>query len=106
MGNRAWNWIGNVFTGLFECGFRSSMLLPVVSQDCQSETYRFGHTPVEGKSDGTRGEPQNSPCAAPEVQQINQRNSHSIKGRADIPYIKNRAARAFPIQFPSMLSYL
>ena len=35
----------------------------------RSKTYRFGHTPVEGRSDGTRGKPQNSPCAAAEVQQ-------------------------------------
>ena len=35
----------------------------------RSKTYRFGHTPVEGRSDGTRGEPQNSSCAAPEGQQ-------------------------------------
>ena len=35
----------------------------------RSKTYRFGHTLVEGRSDGTRGEPQNSLCAAAEVQQ-------------------------------------
>ena len=35
----------------------------------RSKTYRFGHTPVEGRSDGTRGKPQNGPCAAPEGQQ-------------------------------------
>ena len=45
-----------------------------VAQACfylrlRSKTYRFGHTPVEGRSDGTRGKPQNSPCAAPEGQQ-------------------------------------
>ena len=35
----------------------------------QEQTNRFGHTPVEGRSDGTRGKSQNSPCAAPEGQQ-------------------------------------
>ena len=44
-------------------------------------------------------EPQNSPYAAPEVQQ-KQRNPHSIKRCADIPYIKNRVAHAFTIQLP------
>ena len=33
-----------------------------------------------------------------------QRNPHSIKPRADSPYIRNRVACAFPIQFP-VLSY-
>ena len=69
-------------------------------QRVRSKTYRFGHTPVEGRSDGTRGEPQNSPCAAPEGQQKTSETLHSIKGRADTPYIMNRAAHVFPIQFP------
>ena len=29
-----------------------------------------------------------------------QRNPHSIKGCADIPYIKNKEVHAFTIQFP------
>ena len=45
------------------------------------------------RSNGTRGEPQNSPCAAPEVQQQKQRNLHSIKGHADTPYIRNIGRR-------------
>ena len=85
------------YTGITTCPFFGA------AQACfylrpQSKTYRYGHTPVEGRSDGTRGEPQNSPCAAPEVQQ-NQRNPHSIKGRADIPqkggtHVSNPVPRA------------
>ena len=45
----------------------------------RSKTYRFGHTPVEGRSDGTRGKPQNSPCAAPEGQQKTSKTSIQSK---------------------------
>ena len=65
----------------------------------RSKSCRFGHTPVEGRSDGTRGEPLNNPRVAPEVQQkpakpaFNQRPCRHSN-------IRNRAAHTFPIQFP------
>ena len=45
-----------------------------------------------------RSAPEQSMCGTRGTTQ-NQRNPHSIKGCAYIPYIKNRVARAFPIQF-------
>ena len=34
-----------------------------------SKSYCVGHTPVQDCSNDTKGEPQNSPCVAPAVQQ-------------------------------------
>ena len=59
-------------TGLetrIECGFCSSMRYQLLLRTIKSESCRFGHTPVQDRSNDTKGKLQNGFCAAPEVQQ-------------------------------------
>ena len=66
----------------------------------RSKTYHFGNTLVEGQSDGTRGEPQNSPRVAPEVHTYNKIPAKPTFNQRPCWHFRNRVAHLFPIQFP------
>ena len=59
MGNRAWNWIGNAFTGL-NAGFAPVCRIQSFLRTVRSESCRFGHTQAQDRSNDLNGKPQNS----------------------------------------------
>ena len=66
----------------------------------QEQNYRFGLFRLKADQTVQEVGPRTVPVHHQKYNKKNQRNPHSIEGRADTPHIRNRVADAFPIQFP------